>query len=301
MSDFHTARITNIATCILGILSIVLNAFGIYILHTSSIGGSNQIQLIISLSFSDICISVVTLCMTVLSLIGHSLPGSTTFLYVWSQRASMSHAWYSMYFLLTLDRFFGGNFPFKYRAYATKKRLKIILAICWITSLAVGPTFCLPMFDLKKVYIFCNTYLWLSYDTFFLALFIITYTSILYRKIHRDEQFRRANTGSEHQRFFLVTTSLLLAFIVLEVLPSIISSLLSLRNERFHNSATAFIDFAWQLNILVDPIIYIFMQPVVRQTAVERIRHLLRFARRVEVNQGRSKGSSSQAQIQTQF
>ena len=289
------ARITNLVNCILEILAIILNAFGIYILHISSIGGSNQIQLIISLSFSDICISVLTLCMTVLSLIGHSLPGSKALLYVWSQRASMSHAWYLMYFLLTLDRFFGGNFPFKYRAYATKKRLKIILGICWIASLAVGPTFCLPVFDLKKVYIFCNTYLWLSYDTLFLALFIVTYASILYRKVHRDEQFRRANAASENQRFFLVTTSLLVAFIVLEVLPSTISSILSLRKERFHNLATAFIEFAWQLNILVDPIIYIFLQPVARQTAVEKIRHLLRFARQVEDSQATNTRSSSRA------
>ena len=296
MSDVLVARIINIVICILEILAIILNAFGIYILHISSNGGSNQIQLIISLSFSDICISVMTLCMTILSLIGHSLPDSATLLYVWSQRASMSHAWYLMYFLLTLDRLFGGNFPFKYRAYATKKRLKIILGICWITSLAVGPTFCLPVFELKKVYLFCNTYLWLSYDTLFLALFIVTYASILYRKVHRDEQFRRANAASENQRFFLVTTSLLVAFIILEVFPSIISSILSMRKHRFRNLEAALIEFAWQLNIVADPIIYIFLQPVVRQTAAERIRHLLRFARRVEDNQARNAGSSSQGE-----
>ena len=284
MTEITFESSTHIIVFILNIFTILLNTFGIYILHASTIGGSNQIKIIMGLSLSDIAMSITSICISVLSLIGHSLPDSQIALYVFLPRAGTVHAWYSMNFLLTLDRLFGSNFPFKYRIYATKRRLKITMAICWIISLAVAPIFYLPMFDLKKIYLVCNRYLWISYDAVFMALFIVTYTSILYRKIRRNVHLRRATIPSENQRFFLVTTSLMVAFIFLEVVPSIASSVLVSMDGKLSLTQIAITEFAYQLNTLSDPIIYIFLQPVVRQTAATKIRTVLGLGSRVAAN-----------------
>ena len=296
MTEYTLEWITHIIILILNIFTILLNIFGIYTLHASNIGGSNQIKIIMGLSLSDISMSVTSLCISALSLIGHSLPDSQISLYVFLPRAGTVHAWYSMNFLLTLDRLFGCNFPFKYRIHATKRRLKIIMAICWITSLAVVPVFYLPMFDLKKIYLVCNRYLWISYDAIFMALFMVTYTSILYRKIRRNERFRRATIPSENQRFFLVTTSLMVAFIFLEVFPSIASSVLVSINGKLSLSQIAITEFAYQLNTLSDPIIYIFLLPVVRQTAATKIRTVLGLGSKVAANRTRDDNDGSQGE-----
>ena len=79
-------------------------------------------------------------------------------------------------------------------------------------------------------------------------------------------RFRQNAAHSDNKRFFAVISAMLVAFLVLEASPTVLVSILSIAGERkaSYELRPPFL-ILWNLNLLADPLIYIFMQPNMRR------------------------------------
>ena len=264
----------NILSIFVVVAAILFNAFGIYMLKASKIKKSNQIRIIISLSIADILNCIGFIAQLSVDLSGHDALDSKTGLVVWMIRAVIYHPWYTTFYLLTFDRFLACNFPFKYRSIFGRNTMRNVLIVIWTVTLIPGPIYC--FFDMEKIRVFYDVYVWVAFDSVFMILFVVTYVSIYYRKKRSKLQFRHRDTNDDNHRFFLVTTVILVGFIFFAIIPDFTMSLLLSYAEKTSTIAQPGFELWWNINMLIDPLIYVFLQKKVRDTTLGKIRDFCR-------------------------
>ena len=262
----------NIATTVVSSLILIFNIIGIYLLKASGIGTSVQIKIIKNLSICDSLISTGTLIIMILNFYGHPLVTSKVAQVIWAHRTGVYQTWFGMFYLLTLDRFLGCNFPFRYRSFASPKKCNIILGVNWGIAIMLTPIF--SILDTMKIRLYYNKYLWAICDGIFLFIFTITYVSVFFRKKQSTQALRRQHSGPGNQKFFALTAAILTAFMIFETIPTIISSALTSESKENREVFQHVFELCWNTNLLLDPIIYIFFMPRVRNTALKKLRLL---------------------------
>eukprot|EP00795_Rhopilema_esculentum_P011618 gene11618-21859_t len=260
----------NILSIIVVVCAIVFNICGIYILKIAKVGRSNQILIIISLSIADILNSFGFICQISVELSGHAALDSEAGLIVIMIRAAIYHSWYAMFYLLTLDRFFACNFPFKYRSISGKNTMRNLLIVVWIFGLIPAPVYC--FLDMEKIKVFYFNFVWISCDVIFVVLFVVTYCSLFYHKKRSNLQFRQGETNDDNHRFFIVTTVILVGFLFFTIIPDIAMSLIHAKKTII--LVTPAFELWWNINMLIDPFIYVFLQPRFRKIALTKIHGL---------------------------
>ena len=255
------------------LLALILNIIGIYLLKASGLGSTIQIKLIIKISTCDILISTGTLVAITMHILGYTLHESKAAQVTWALGAGVYNLWFILFYFLTLDRFLGCNFPFKYRNVITPRIFKLIFLPVWGLSTILAVIVAIT--DTMKVREFYNKYMWLIYDCIFLFLFLTTYVSVFYRKRQSMKiPGRRRSSGFGNQRFLALTGVMLLAFLVFETIPTIGSSALAMVSIKTRDFFQFIFELFWTMNFVVDPIIYVFLLPTVRITAVNKLRSL---------------------------
>lgn len=271
MSEENT-QFYNIATTVICTLALIFNVLGIYLLKATRLGSSFQRNIIVSLSCCDILISSGTLIIITLQFFGHKLMTSRAAQVVWGLREGVYHTWISLFYLLTVDRFLGCNFPLRYRTWTYAKKCRIILGLSWGIAILLGPIF--NILDPMQVRVYSNRYLWPIYDGIFLFLFMVTYVSVFYRKKQSIQNLHRTSSGPGNQRFFALTLAMLTAFILFETIPTIVSAAIAMESLKTRDVFQHIFELCWNINYLVDPFIYIFLMPRVRNTAINKLRSL---------------------------
>ena len=279
----------NILSIIVVVGAIVFNICGIYILKIAKVGRSNQVLIILSLSIADILNSLGFICQISVELSGHAALDSEAGLIVIMIRAAIYHPWYTMFYLLTLDRFFACNFPFRYRSIFGKNTMRNLLIVVWIFGLIPAPIYC--FLDMKKIKVFYFDYVWISCDVIFVVLFFGTYCSLFYRKKRSNLQFRQRVTNDDNHRFFIVTTVILIGFLFFTIIPDIAMSLIHAK-ETIILVSPAF-ELWWNINMLIDPFIYVFFQMRFRKIALSNIRGLCTLKRRRNRSLGTETGQGT--------
>ena len=271
--SYEITQICKIAVTVINSLTILCNILGIYLLKASLLGKSVQTQIILSLSCCDILMSGGSLAVMILDICGHKLVTSKVAQVVWAHSVpSVCITWFNMYYLLTFDRFLACNFPFRYRALALTKKCRIVVGISWAITMILGPTF--SILNTTKVKAFYFKYLFVTCDSLFLCLFFVTYGSVFYRKKQSTQNVRRQHADAQNQRFFKLTAAMLAAFLIFETIPSFGSAILAMDNSETRYLFEIIFQLCWHTNLLVDPFIYIFLMPRIRQTAVKKLRSL---------------------------
>lgn len=271
-----------IAITVIGILALIFNLLGIYLLKASRLDNSFQIKIITNLSICDILILTVSMLDMVLKFNGHALLTSKVAQVVWSFRESVYYTWIMMFYLLTIDRFLGCNFPLRYRASMSPKKCTIVLGFSWGIAITLWPTF--SILDTIQIQIISYAYLWLIYDGIFLCLFFVTYATVFYRKKKSNQNLGRQYTGLGNQRFFAVTSTMLVAFMLFETIPKIGSACLTMVSLEVGNVLKHIFMLCWGINLLVDPFIYILLLPSVRHTAADKLRSVCNIFRRNRIS-----------------
>ena len=259
----------NVLSICIVVSAIIFNVFGIYVLMVAKAGKSNQIKIIVSLSVADILNCFGFIVQISLDMSGHKALESKTGLVIWMIRAVIYHPWYSMFYLLTFDRFLACNFPFKYRSLFGRNTMRNVLIVIWVISLIPAPVYC--FLDMAKIRVFYDVYVWAALDSIFVFLFVVTYVSIYYRKKRSNLQFRHRDTNDDNQRFFLVTTLILVGFVFFAIIPDLTMSLLHSYAENASLAAQPGFELWWNINMLIDPLIYVFLQHKFRATAVSKV------------------------------
>lgn len=271
--SYETTQFYNIATSVINNLALIVNILGIYLLKAARLGSSVQTQIMVSVSCCDILISTATFIVMMLNFYGHTLGTSKMAQVAWAHRMGVYHTWFIMFYLLATGRFLGCNFPFRYRAIVTPRKCKIVIGVSWMIAIILWLVFSiLETTEIKAFY--HRYYLWLVCDAVFLFFFIVTYASVFYRKKQSTMRFHKTNSRTANRRLFASTTTILVAFILLETIPTIGGAIVErVQPPEFFQHI---FELCWNTNLLVDPFIYIFLMPRVRATAVHKFRSLCR-------------------------
>ena len=253
-------------SCILTMV-IIFNASGTYFLKLTNRNGScNQMMILISLSACNIILSIFWLGDVVIT---HFDAKETMFYYRWWPFLGGSYiVWYLMILILTIDRFIGCNFPIKHKIFVRKRLILGTIIICWLFGLTlavigslVGGT------KLRPTITF---YLWPTLDTLFMLLFVVTYGSIFCVLLRRRFKAHISHQNPDQSQFIVTVTALLFCFLALEAIPSIILVFLESPSTTFVKVQSTI----YKINLLCDPLIYIFLQKKVRDVARDKLRRL---------------------------
>lgn len=245
----------------IAILAIIFNLLGIYLLKESLLDNSFHYQVLKNLSICDILIIIA-------SLIDMAWKNGCTqdrkiAQVIWSFRESVYHVWLMMFYLLTLNRLFGCNFPFLYRSLTSPNKCKFIIIGTWVIAIILLPIFTM---NTVKVKAFSERYLWLIYEGIFLLLFIVTYATVFCRKKKSNQNLRQRHDGPGDQQLFALTATMLIGFLLFQTVPTIGSACLAMVHLEIANAFKHLFLLCWVIHRLIHPIIYVFLMPTVRST-----------------------------------
>ncbi len=222
-----------------------LNALGIYLLCATN-PLNNSTIILINLASSAIANSVVQVTCNFLI---RYFSDDDVILGTRKISSAKASLYYFAMYLLTVDRLIATINPFKYRIFVTKKRLTRLILVIWTLVLILGISFFLS----TKWFKFFEKYMWIVYDMFFSILCSTTYGLIFFKL-----RFRR--WFNNDKKFFKITSFINLSFFILILIPDILYVLYAFENVVIFEVISIF----WLTGMMVDPIIYIFMQPDLR-------------------------------------
>ena len=221
---------------------------------------TNQMIIIMNLSIVDILLALIWFSNAILSIADPSLANNDrTDGISWRVRAGVYLTWYATIFLITFDRFLGCNFPIKHKVFIRTKVIYMCLATSWtITMLFVVITCLINTESLQHHF---DLYIWVTIDSCFVILFIATYASIfLYLKRKRGAG---STTNNDVDKFMYTVAALTMAFFCFEIVPTLL--------KPFHMKGSATYEevrsILYTMNLLFDPVLYVFLQPQVRKHA----------------------------------
>ena len=185
----------------------------------------------------------------------------------WPFLAGIYFVWYMMILLLTADRFLGCNFPLKHKLFVRKTFILGAIGIFWSVGLVLAIIG--SVFGSGSLRTTVRKYGWPTLDILFLFLFAVTYGSIFYVLVRR--RFSLQTNGSSDQNQFISTvTVLLVCFLALEAIPSLVNAFVKPLPDAYEDVLLVL----YKVNLICDPLIYIFLQRKVRNFAIGNLRSL---------------------------
>ena len=284
-------------TAVINIATIIANALGIRWLALGRRPYANQIKIVANISFVDICISVLNFCTSIAYFAATTALFDKFYNNVNIVRTSLYLTWFFMFYLMMLDRFLGCCFPLWYRAYNSPKWIRNGIGICWLLTIVSAPT--MLLIAPSEIVLTKSVYLFLPLSTIYLVQFAVLYCAVFFIKRRSTARTGRQVNRADNRRFFAVTTAMLVAFLVLEAIPSFaiyVMILLGFSNLELYLS---YFRPLWDLNLLVDPIIYIFMRPNAGRELFSWFGAFFRCFRRDASARGDSRNQNRVAQLET--
>ncbi len=253
-------------------ISIIIHSLGIYLLVTQSRRMTNQTMLLVNLSSSEI---LFVICFILKWFRAREIAPSIV-----SNISEVLDFVINIYFFnvllcISIDRLLGAIFPLKHRVIVTKHRLKTILTITWIFCVVIlitGITLVLTkhLISIWLIYLRVKLYFYITIDCLIVLIFIVTYGSILAKIIRRrkvanatrqtNAQTRKNLIFRNNKRFFKVAGLIIFTYIIFFLIPGVILSLFV-----HENAVKEYIFIFFSFGIIVDPLVYIFLQPELRK------------------------------------
>ena len=192
-------------------------------------------------------------------------------------------------FYLTFDRLLLVIFPFKYNNYCTRGRAKKLLACTWSINLLLSLVLSVV---LKYVGYSCFnvvtydvmfTYIPAFFNVVFLLFALIVY-SLMFIKFSKSSRTTKQETNGrtslwnvfKRSRFF-VSLLLISSCLVFNVVPRLVYSFILINDPAVaYNSFFAYVSISVAVGDTADSVIYIFLQPFVRQFLSTKYRALYR-------------------------
>ena len=247
------------------VIVILANFFGIRLLTRLRRPYTNQIKIIISVSLAEILLSALTISQRVASL---AKPQNQKLLlsYLKVIKTAVYFSWYMMFYILMIDRFCGTRFPFWYRSDASRKSACISLIVCWLAIFLIATSISLAdQYNPYESLCAVENFIYLVCDSVFILLFFILCCTVFYFKHQSNMRFGRGTRRDENKRFFRITSTILTVFLLLQAIPTAVTSLgyHIIGSQALTTYIELYSSILWQLNLLADPMIYIFMHPEV--------------------------------------
>ncbi len=248
-------------------VSVLLNCLGLYLL-TAFKPMSNSKFLLANLAGTDIVVSVVQITYNFI----YAFSGKDVFLIFERVLGTIWLSYYFSVFFLTIDRLIAVRFPWKYRAVVTKKRLKFSILVAWLLLVILGTS----LFLSNEWFEYFLKYTWLVLDVTFLTTCAITY-GIIFTKILQRRRFGNNNdeeTSNERRqrlvinrekKFVKIVALIMISFLMLILIPDLIM------HQWDSEKLQAFSNIAWPMALIMDPVVYIFLQDDLRSLLKRRV------------------------------
>ncbi|XP_057292095.1 uncharacterized protein LOC130614675 [Hydractinia symbiolongicarpus] len=250
-------------------LSVMFNSLGVYLLmQLKSPRHMNQIYILMSMSFSEVLLGVVSIIYVVTNLSGYERESSSQLsLYCEEIITGLTVTYYIILFMLTLDRLLACVLLLQYPRIATTKRTLLCLSGAWVIGVIVAFPFF--FYSPDTFYEIRYKYIYISLDGIILAAVFITYSYIF----HKTSRKHRTTSSTVQRRgkMFFVITIITATFILLLVIPDILYAYRFVIHDIGSDVEMGVIMFCWELNYLADPCVYIFLQKNVRAVLRRKI------------------------------
>lgn len=249
-------------------LSVVLNSLGVYLLkQLKSPRHMNQIHILMSMSFSEVLLGVVSIVHVVANLAGYERESSHISVYCEEIITGLSVTYYIILFMLTLDRLLACVLLLQYPRIATTKRTLLCLSIAWVIGVIVAFPFF--FYSPDTFYEIRYKYIYISLDGIILAVVFITYSYIFHKTSRKHRT--ASSTVQRRGKMLFVITIIIATFILLLVIPDILYEYRFMIHDIGSDVEMGIIMFCWELNYLSDPGVYIFLQRNVRTVLRRKI------------------------------
>ena len=260
--------------------SLIFNAFGIYLLKLLRGSPLAQTVIIINLSISEMLIALGWLGELIATSIGMTF-NDKALLVIWAIRAGMYCFWFADMYILSLDRFLGCIIPLKHRVMMTKCNVRRGIIGLWVVC--ISNSLLLILLDTKVYFQIYNVYVWISMDCIAVVIYALTYISIFCNATKSSRVQSRIRSSSQYQEdssktnthFFKVVALIILSFIIFEFCPSVTEMLFFYFTDgNVPYMLDRIIKLFYHLNLLVDPLIYIFLPARIRTMLFMTLRRL---------------------------
>ena len=259
--------------------SLIFNACGLYLLRRLRGNSLAQTVIIISLSISEILIAIGWLAELVATSLGLTF-NDRILLVIWAIRAGFYCFWFADMYMLSLDRFLGCIMPLRHRVIMTKRNVRRLIICIWFACITNG--LLLLMLNTKLYFKFYNTYVWISLDCIAVGIYTITYISIFANtsksaKVNgrsRASSDRQDNSSKNRVHLFKVVGLIILSFVIFEFCPSVTEMSFYYTGTKIPYILDRLIRLFYQLNLLIDPLIYIFLPARVRSILFSKLRQI---------------------------
>lgn len=271
------ALIFDISSYLIVIASLIFNSLGIYLLFLIRSNDFNQTIIIINLSISEILIAIGWIAEHTASRLGMTF-NDRGMLIIWGLRAGVYCFWFFDMYILAIDRLIGCNFPLKHLRLVNKRNIEILMTLVWVICLA--NSLFLLLVDTKLYHFIYNKFVWLIFDCIAVVIYTVTYTSIFISS-YRAKRKRRSTANSigntrKNRQFLKIVSLIILTFLIFEVLPTTISMTYYYTNKTIPWILESIMNLSYQLALLTDPLIYIFLQSRVRMLLSKKVRRTFR-------------------------
>lgn len=169
--------------------------------------------------------------------------------------------------ILTLDRLVSVQYPFKYKAYVTRHKLKVILIATWCVSGVMGVLYGVFPFTIKVLVLI---FLFIAF--LYLILAVITYSLILHKIRHplRTVSSNSKNETVHKVRFkkqYMIPALIIATYFLFYAIPSLIQRFWIRSNELtyykfiLHECLSILLD----IGLICDAVTYVFLTKYLRQ------------------------------------
>ncbi len=263
----------NCTSSLIYLASALLNTLGVYLLAATEPFNNSKI-ILVNLAATEIVISVMQIVDNLMRLFSAVGEGSLTRKL---ENATWLFYFFAMYFL-TVDRLVRAAFPLRYVVMITKKRIRLAVLATWFLALV----FAIPLVLVDACYVFFISYMPLTLDIIFIILCLATYGLILTKLIQRrrlSHNQQDVNSGrrlrilrTSNRKFLKVVAFIILSFLFFILLPDIIFHIYPANSQEVFES----LKVVWAIALVVDPIIYIFLQDELRLLLIKKLRKVAR-------------------------
>ena len=189
-------------------------------------------------------------------------------------------AYYLSLFILTLDRLFAVSYPFAYKRLFKVKKVYLAMVVCWIS----GTLSSIPFYflDYNEIYDIYYKYIILALDGLILVTVMVTYIFILQlifkrhwkeKKLVKTGKIPAYNRQNLNRNYKLLSTFLLIltTFLIFVVIPDIYFVYRGVICDYMSMIEKDIISLLWQVNYIIDALVYIFLDPAVKKVLKGKI------------------------------
>ncbi|XP_057292016.1 uncharacterized protein LOC130614598 [Hydractinia symbiolongicarpus] len=240
------------------IISLFCNLLGIYLLKQQKPQHrTNQRLIMISMSLGGAISACVDIVSTLGYIFGLSEDALSVCLYL---STGMAVTYYSILLILTWDRLLACVFLLRYRSFVTTIKVSVALLI-------LGGIAAIQFFFIGTVIFYSrwNKYVYLFIDGIVL---LTVFTTYIYIVCITTTKRRPANSNPRRnlEKNIVVTSIIVFTFLLLVAVPD---ALYVYRFSIFKiegKMVEGIVPICWQINYIIDPFVYIFLQKDIRET-----------------------------------